>query len=281
MSSFVTDMVDYVATMFSGDISTQPCPLFLMICHAVFLGCVIRPVVDQRPNGQGRRWWLTSVIMHVLFICGGSTITAVFLGKRPGWMVGNMGWFLYAVGWFLGGFDSVRRFCLESPAKFVVIVGHALSRVIFVSSGVAAASEACPGGLVAAVFVPVMDSHGMDWITAPIFTAIEGKPLTDCKDWITPGAGLRNTFWAALLYYILSGRAFGNFLPEPLRFVLANAGVAVPLVYDAVFNAIFKTGTSALGFLEAIIGKLVDAIQAFRDKANSNEIDIAGDKKDL
>ena len=81
-------------------------------------------------------------------------------------------------------------------------------------------------------------------------------------------SGVRNTFWSALLYFIFSGRAFGVFLPDPLRFWLANAGVCVPLLYDAIFNLGFGTKTCVLGFIEAPIGALISYYQDFRDKMN-------------
>ena len=100
--------------------------------------------------------------------------------------------------------------------------------------------------------------------------------------------GLRNTFWSAFWYFVLSGRAFGVFLPEPLRFWLANFGAAVPLVYEAVFNSALKTGTSAFGFLEAIISVFVSLVQntveSFNKKAEK-KADIIDEqqenKKDL
>jgi len=262
---------DYIGTMFSGDIATASFPLFFQVCHSVFLGCVLRPITDNRLDGKGRRWWLASVVLHLVYIYGGCTITAVFLGNRPVWMFDNVGWILYALGWFLGGFNKVCHFVLETPAKFMFLVGHALSRVIFVSGAVTAAAEACPGGFLAAIAVPVMNCHFMDWLTVPLFIALEGKPLTDCKDWITPSAGLRNTFWAALLYYVFSGKAFGMLLPEHLSFLLANAGVAAPLVYDAVFNGAFMSNTSILGFLEAIFSTFVAFVESFREKMNNKK----------
>jgi len=266
MSSFITDIVDYFSTFFTDDIGTAKCPLLFLLCHAVFLGCALRPVVDKRPNGE-KRHWLTSVVLHVLLICGGSSVTGMLLGYKPGLLAGNLGWFVYALGWFLAGFDQFFDLVKNSPAKFVVAILHALSRSVFVASAIVEASEVCPGGLLV-IIVPIMDSHATDWMSYPIFAAVEGKPLSPCNDWISFSSGVRNTFWAALLYYIFSGRAFGAFLPDPLRFWVANASVAFPLVYDAFFNACLGCSSSALGFIEAPIGALVSYIQNVRDKMN-------------
>jgi len=266
MTSIITDVVDYIVTMFSGDIGTAKCPLLFQTLHAILLGCMVRPVIDKRPNGE-RRYWLTSLVLYVMYMLGGSTITATLVGKRPGLLASNLGWMLYALGWFVGGFDQVRHFVLKTPAKFVFLAGHALSRTIFVSSDIIFASGACPGGLLV-IIIPIMNTHSADWICYPIFTAIEGKHFSNNKDWIYPSPGLRNTFWAATLYFIISGRAFGCFLPEHLRMLLANIAVCAPLMYDAIINVGFGSGTSILGLVEAPFGILISFIENFRDKKN-------------
>jgi len=277
MSSLITQVWDYISTFFTGDLGTISCPTFFFLCHVTFLGCLLRPVFDKRPDGKGRRWWVTSMLIHVFYIHGGSTVSSVFLGNRPGWMAGDFGWALYAFGWFLGGFDVVRKFVLETPAKYMFMAGHALSRSIFVSSAINRASPYC--GLLGTIIVPLLDSHGADWFNVPIFTALEGKPIIECNDWNTPGAGLRNTFWATTLYYVLSGRAFGAFLPASLGNLLANICVVSPLMFQVFFNA------SILGVVESILGVFVNAAQAFREKVNSKDAEVPleseQDKKEL
>lgn len=209
MTSLITDIVDYVATFFSGDIGTAKCPLLFVIVHSIFLGCVVRPLVDKRPNGE-KRFWFTSVLFHVLYMLGGSTLTAIILGRRPGLFAGNQSWFLYALGWFLAGFDAVNDFVLKTAKvcccllmfiaaclscvmlMFVMFclqpffsVVHGLCRMNFVSSAIVRASESCPGGLLV-IFMPVMDSHATDWISYSILRALEGKPLTAHQDMIRP-----------------------------------------------------------------------------------------------
>ena len=191
----------------------------------------------------------------------------------------------------------------ECGEQFVLMFCNGLARTTFVSNAIVNASEACPGGFLASIVVPIMDSHSTDWISYPIFLIVEGKPLNENRDWIKPApfvfilytakhssyhsdsvlfnSGLRNTFWAALLYFVFSGRAFGCFLPEPIRFWLANAGVCVPLVYEAIFNMALGTGTSVLGFVEAPLHALVVYIQNTRDKINESyrKNKSAADKK--
>ena len=70
--------------------------------------------------------------------------------------------------------------------QVVFAAAHGLCRTCFVSASIVAADTACPGGHLAAVVVPVIIGHGMDWFTAPIFAALEGKPLLPCNDWNNP-----------------------------------------------------------------------------------------------
>lgn len=70
------------------------------------------------------------------------------------------------------------------------------------------------------------------------------------------------------------------FLPEHLAFLLANAGVFVPMIYDAVINSTSETPKSVLGFLEAIFGAFISLIQAFRDKMNSKNAEVVNENKE-
>ena len=295
----LSEVADFAAALASGrDIGTVRGPTLLVVLHSVLLGCLCRPVVDTRPDGKGRRHWLASLALFLAYILGGTTVTAVLLGLRPCWMVSDRVWLFYALGWLLAGLLPVRRAVLQSPAKVFFAVAHALTRVSFVSGAVAAADTACPRGLLAAVFVPVFNSHGMDWLTTPLFLALEGRPLVPCTDWISPSPfasfflfpplftrgnlfsflthhttrthnrGLQNTFCAALGYYVLSGRAWGAPAATGLRAWLANAALVAPLVVDAVGNMCLGLGVCAWGPVARLAARGVARVHRVRDALN-------------
>ena len=216
----VSEVADFFAALASGrDIGAVRGPTLFVVLHSVLLGCLCRPCVDARPDGKGPRHWLASLALFLTYILGGTTVTAALLGLRPCWMVDDRVWLFYALGWLLAGLLPVRRLVLQSPAKvcdssfsqlllllypfraiprglthislhfpsqIVFALAHALIRVSFVSGAVIAADTACPRALLAAIFVPVFNSHGMDWLTTPVFLALEGRPLVPCTDWLTP-----------------------------------------------------------------------------------------------
>lgn len=80
--------------------------------------------------------------------------------------------------------------------------------------------------------------------------------------------GLQNTFWAALGYYVLSGRAWGAPAATGLRARLANAALAVPLVIEAVANTCLGLGVCAWGPVARLAGRGVARVHRMRDAVN-------------
>ena len=85
---------------------------------------------------------------------------------------------------------------------------------------------------------------------------------------LPPHRGLQNTFWAALGYYVLSGRPWGAGAPTGLRARLANVALVVPLVVDAVANLCLGLGVCAWGPVARLVGRGVAQVHRARDAVN-------------
>ena len=272
--------INYFLSIFKGaEFATTPIPHII-----TFFGTLInvhraRSVVDDVPRTP-----IQSCVMTIFMSLAGHTFMSLLIDMRPSWINTDIVIIFHVVAWYLLRFPKFFKL-VERILPFAWIC-CGFYRASLIASFLTKVGNKCPGIVIGAIVLSVINGHAGEWLYIFFIKVTEGRDVPGlCNDLVHPSDSFKVSI-ALNLFYLISADTAHVIGHKLLPQTISNLILIIIIDLDHIVHFVNNTKLDFCAPLVAPLNLLMSLPDLFVQtttavhKAIGEQIDNITDKID-